>query len=149
MLKGKKTLYGHEDSERAIIYSGVKDTVVLRPEQFDSEEEFFKWKKWMENEKADPGRIAQTTLWETMDYVPQEELPEAARLVSPEEVLPLAKRYSTPKQFRRLWLYAAEKKTLREIGEMEHISIQAARKSIVSAKKRILKVWKSVHKMKT
>ena len=32
---------------------------------------------------------------------------------------------------------------------MEHISIQAARKSIVSAKKRILKVWKSVHKMKT
>ena len=49
-MKDKKTLYGHEDSERAIIYSGVKDTVVLRPEQFDSEEEFFKWKKWMENQ---------------------------------------------------------------------------------------------------
>ena len=32
--------------DAGIVYSGMKDTVVLNPEDFESEEEFNKWKEW-------------------------------------------------------------------------------------------------------
>ena len=35
----------YDDPQKGIVYSGVKDTIVLNPEDFESEEEFNKWKK--------------------------------------------------------------------------------------------------------
>ena len=35
----------YDDPQKGIVYSGEKDTIVLNPEDFESEEEFNKWKK--------------------------------------------------------------------------------------------------------
>ena len=120
-------------------------TVVLNPEDFESEEEFNKWKEWIEANSLKNSRIGHTALWETMDYIPQEEPKETYLQFRPDEVLLLAQTYTSEKQYRRLWMYAVEKMTLREISQIEGVSIQGVRKSIVGAKKRIQKAWYRRH----
>ena len=63
----------------------------------------------------------------------------------PDEVLLLAQAYTSEKQYRRLWMYAVEKMTLREISQIEGVSIQGVRKSIVGARKRIKEAWYRRH----
>ena len=135
----------YDDQQKGIVYSGVRDTVVLSPEDFESEEEFNKWKEWIEANSLKNSRIGHTALWETMDYIPQEEPQETYMEFRPDEVLLLAQTYTSEKQYRRLWMYAVEKMTLREISQIEGVSIQGVRKSIVGARKRIQKVWYRRH----
>lgn len=47
------------------------------------------------------------------------------------------------KQFRRLWMYEVERKTIDEIGDLEGVDHQRISKSILSAKKKIKKISSS------
>lgn len=49
----------------------------------------------------------------------------------------------TEKQFRRLWMYEVERKTIDEIGDLEGVDHQRISKSILSAKKKIKKISSS------
>ena len=49
----------------------------------------------------------------------------------------------TEKQFARLWMYAAEGKSLAVIAELEDVSIASIHESIESARKKCRKIFKT------
>ena len=154
----KKTFYAlNKKDASAIVYIDANENIIrLTREDFVSEEEFQKWKSWSDaeyhiSEKRDHVHSNHTlALDELSDIVAsvsdvdlcveraQERLDQIHRSA---ELVAEIKKYLTTIQFRRLWLYEVEQKSLEEIALLEGVSATAVFYSIQLARKKIQKFF--------
>lgn len=127
-------------SKDVIVYKGTGHAVILTRADFQSDEEFEKWHRWLQENAADKRLGRAVCLWEDMNLL---EAPAYKATLQREENLYLwriAKQNLTEKQYRRLYMCAAEGMTLQEIALKEGTCFQAIHKSIVSAKEKMKKL---------
>lgn len=140
----------------AIVYPTADGKLVyVTRADFPSEEAFLALKAWSdenfhEEEKLDHREanhiISLSDLSEAALAVPAvdvevaktHERKERRRMAS--ELVVRLKDKLTEKQFRRLWMYEVEGKTIDEIGDIEGVDHQRISKSILAAKKKIKKI---------
>ena len=124
-------------------------------DDFASEEEFARWKAWYLEDLREEELKNHTYLDHTL---PMESIPEnLVSIPSPEEIieqfweqvdrarlsdemLVRIRECLTKVQFRRLWMYYAEGMTELEIAEREGVGQQRISKSIIAAKKKLIKM---------
>lgn len=155
-MVNKNSIYSlNKNNPDAIVYpSTTGKPVFVTRDDFPSEEEFLAFKKWSdenfhEEEKLDHREanhiVSADTLSEAALAVPavdvimerQHERAEKRRIAS--EMVVKLKDKLTETQFRRLWMYGVEGKTLEEIASIENVAFQSVHESIESAKKKIFK----------
>ena len=155
-MVNKNSIYSlNKNNPDAIVYpSTTGKPVFVTRDDFPSEEEFLAFKKWSdenfhEEEKLDHREanhiVSADTLSEAALAVPaadvimerQHERAEKRRIAS--EMVVKLKDKLTETQFRRLWMYGVEGKTLEEIAAIENVAFQSVHESIESAKKKIFK----------
>ena len=155
-MVNKNSIYSlNKNNPDAIVYpSTTGKPVFVTRDDFPSEEEFLAFKKWSdenfhEEEKLDHREanhiVSADTLSEAALSVPaadvimerQHERAEKRRMAS--EMVVKLKDKLTETQFRRLWMYGVEGKTLEEIASIENVAFQSVHESIESAKKKIFK----------
>ena len=152
----KNSIYSiNKKHEDAIIYpfADGKEARITR-EDFPSEEAFLAFKAWSDEDYRKTENYEDNTakktvsiddISETAIAVPgadvivarQEEKVEKRR--KEKELIAKLKDKLTETQFRRLWMYEGEGKTLAQIAEHEGVAILSVYESIESAKKRISK----------
>ncbi len=154
----KMSLYAlNKKNPDAVVYldANGKPIYVTR-EEFESEEAFLEFKAWSdENFYAEDRR----DVTEDKRHLSLDDLSEAALAVPAIDdsleaeynrasatkraaaVVEQFKEKLTDIQFRRLWLYYVEEKTLVEIAAMEGVDHQRVSKSIQAAKKKIKKFF--------
>ena len=152
----RKTSYAlNKKDANAIVYMDANENIIrLTREDFASEEEFQKWKSWSdENYHTEDNR----DVVEGKHNMPIDDLSEAALAIPAIDVV-MDRQHEkserrrmasamvsqirdklTETQFRRLWMYEVDKKSLEEIAEVEGVSAQAAFYSIELAHKKISK----------
>ncbi len=158
MLNPKSSYALNKKDRDAIVYIDANYQIVrLTREDFDTEEEFMKWKEWSDEsyhteEKADHiysnHMVSQTLLIEQATETPS---PEAAAIrrdkrrkqkqYAAETVLQI-RGVVTEKQFRRLWLYHVSGLTEQKIADLESVGQSRISKSLLAAEKRIKKFFK-------
>ena len=155
-MVNKNSIYSlNKNNPDAIVYpSTTGKPVFVTRDDFTSEEEFLAFKKWSdenfhEEEKLDHREanhiVSTDTLSEVALAVPatdvimerQHERAEKRRIAS--EMVVKLKDKLTETQFRRLWMYGVEGKTLEEIAAIENVAFQSVHESIESAKKKNFK----------
>ena len=155
-MVNKNSIYSlNKNNPDAIVYpSTTGKPVFVTRDDFPSEEEFLAFKKWsdenfQEEVKLDHREanhiVSADTLSEAALAVPaadvimerQHERAEKRRIAS--EMVVKLKDKLTETQFRRLWMYGVEGKTLEEIASIENVAFQSVHESIESAKKKIFK----------
>lgn len=150
----KQTFYSINKSDpNSIVYLGSDGHLLrLTSEDFSSPEEFRIWKKWSDEqyhqvENADHIYFNHTISLENLsalaDVVPGPEL----MLEQKEEAQDLKYKSNgviyktwtrlTDVQFRRLWMYEVEGKSMDEIALEEGVSVPAILKSIQAALKKV------------
>ena len=156
----KKNDYALNKADRnAIVYQDAFGTLIrITPEQLPSIKEFRKWKNWSTmkahtTEKKEHihrnHTISMTDLevillgedgidisYEAKETIHENQV-EAIKMVQ------RIKTILTEKQFRRLWLYTVEGMTLAEIAKSECATIASVQESIVRAKNRCRKFFKT------
>ncbi|MBQ9045547.1 MAG: sigma-70 family RNA polymerase sigma factor [Oscillospiraceae bacterium] len=155
MLKPKSSYALNKKDRDAIVYIDANHQIVrLTRDDFDTEEEFVKWKEWSDEiyhaeEKADHiysnHTVSQTELVEQTIETPS---PEVATIwqdqrrkqeqYAAETVLQI-RDVVTEKQFRRLWLYHVSGLTEQKIADLESVGQSRISKSLMAAEKRIKK----------
>lgn len=129
----------------AIIYRDADGMIIrLTKEDFDSEEEFIRWKKWSDEDYHTEERqqhveenhtVPLTSAMEaSMECQTQEAMPDE-KVVDEKSLLLMCRDQFTDKQFRRYWLYRIEKLTEKEIAAREGVSHQGVSKSLQVAEK--------------
>ena len=157
MLK-KDSIYAlnKADSDAIVYIDADGKTIRLTRQDFATAEEFEKWKAWSDEnfhteEKSDHvyrnhtlrlSGLPEATLSDTAE---QEKARERQHRRQQEQfsaafVLEIRTRL-TEIQFRRLWLYYIESKTVYEIAELDGVAHQNVSKAIKAAKKKILKIF--------
>lgn len=155
-MVNKNSIYSlNKNNPDAIVYPSTTGKLVfVTRDDFPSEEEFLAFKKWSdenfhEEEKLDHREanhiVSVDTLSEAALAVPaadvimerQHERKEKRRIAS--DMVVKLKDKLTETQFRRLWMYEVEGKTLAQIAEHDGVAILSVYESIESAKKKILK----------
>ena len=140
------------DPDAIVFVDANGRTTRLTRADFQSQEEFEYWKSWYDNDlhsEENGDHVYQhhtRPLNELTDAptLPPEEIIEhslrkQARQKFTAETVLLIREKLTPKQFRRLWLWCVDDLTTREIARIEGTSQQGISKSLVAAKKKILK----------
>ena len=139
----------------AIVYPSVTgETFRVTREDFPSEEAFLAFKAWSDEDYheedngdvvEDKRRISIDSISEAALSVPsveavmeQRQLRQENRRATAEMVLQIKDKL-TETQFRRLWMYEGEGKTLAKIAEHEGVAILSVYESIQSAKEKISK----------
>ena len=158
-MKRKKSDYAlNKEAPDAIVYQDAYDNIEpLTSEQFTSEEEFLRWKKWSdenyhEQEKrdniADKHTVplsdvseAKATASSHEEQVAEAEA-EAERLEELKILLHEVQDLISDKQFRRLWMWRVDGMTEEEIAQVEGIRQQNVSKSIQAALKTICEHFK-------
>ena len=158
-MKRKKSDYAlNKEAPDAIVYQDAYDNIEpLTSEQFTSEEEFLRWKKWSdenyhEQEKrdniADKHTVplsdvseAKATESSHEEQVAEAEA-EAERLEEQKILLHEVQDLISEKQFRRLWMWRVDGMTEEEIAQIEGIRQQNVSKSIQAALKTICEHFK-------
>ena len=137
----------------AIVYLDANGEIHrLTREDFDSEEEFLRWKKWSdENYHADEKKetidnqhtVPLSAVSEMKAASPSEEArsdksdAESARKEAMISLLSEIRDLLSEKQFRRLWMWRVDGMTEEEIAQAEGIRQQNVSKSIQAALKTI------------
>ena len=155
MLK-KDSIYAlnKADSDAIVYIDAEGHTIRLTRRDFATAEEFEKWKAWSDEnfhteEKGDHVyrnhtlRLSGLPEAALSDTAEQEKARERQHRRQQEQfsaafVLEIRTRL-TEIQFRRLWLYYIESKTVYEIAELDGVAHQNVSKAIKAAKKKILK----------
>lgn len=155
-MVNKNSIYAlNKKNPDAIVYPAAdgKPVFVTR-EDFASEEEFLAFKKWSdeafhEEEKLDHREsnhiVSADTLSEAalatpaVDVVMVRQHEQAENRKTASDMVVKLKDKLTETQFRRLWMYEAEGKTLAQIAEHDGVAILSVYESIESAKKKISK----------
>lgn len=153
----KQTFYSINKADpNSIVYLGSDGHLLrLTYEDFSSPEEFRIWKKWSDEqyhqmENADHIYSNHTISLENLsalaDVVPGPELmleqKEEAQDLQYKSNGVIYKTWSrqTDVQFRRLWMYEVEGKSMDEIAVVEGVSVPAILKSIQAALKKVKKL---------
>ena len=155
MQKHKDIYTLNREHSDAIIYLDSDGKIIrLTREDFPSEKEFQRWKKWSDqqyqlelrqekgywdrkvtikefDQRQDAPRDFESSLLDRDERVAQKK----AALVVTREI----RKLLTKTQYRRLWLYGVMRMTEEEIGRQENVSHQAVSKSLRSAMRRIRK----------
>ncbi len=155
-MVNKNSIYAlNKKNPDAIVYPTAdgKPIFVTR-EDFASEEEFLAFKRWSdedfhEEEKLDHREsnhiVSADTLSEAalatpaIDVVMVRQHEQAENRKTASDMVVKLKDKLTETQFRRLWMYEAEGKTLAQIAEHDGVAILSVYESIESAKKKISK----------
>ena len=157
-MQDRKSIYSlnKADSE-AIVYTDAEGhTIRLTRQDFATAEEFEKWKAWSDEnfhteEKSDHVfrnhtlRLSGLSEAVLSNAAEQEKAAERRHRRQQEQfsaafVLEIRTRL-TEIQFRRLWLYYIDNRTVYEIAELDGVAHQNVSKSIKAAKKKILKIF--------
>ncbi|MBQ4258213.1 MAG: sigma-70 family RNA polymerase sigma factor, partial [Clostridia bacterium] len=141
-MKRKKSDYAlNKEAPDAIVYQDAYDNIEpLTSEQFNSEEEFLKWKRWSDenyHEQEKKNNIAEKHTVSLFD-VPEAKVAEpsheaqiaeaeaeAERLEEVKRILHEVQDVISEKQFRRLWMWRVDGLSEYEIAAREGITQQA------------------------
>lgn len=155
----RKSIYSlNKADSNAIVYIDADGKAIrLTRQDFETSEEFEKWKAWSdenfhEEEKSDHvyynhtlclSELSEAALSDTAE---QEKVRERQRRRQQEQysaalVLEF-KSWLTEIQFRRLWLYYIDNKTVYEIAALDGVAHQNVSKAIYAAKKKIMRIFK-------
>lgn len=154
----KNSLYAlNKRDPDAIVYPTADGkTVRITREDFPSEEDFLAFKAWSDENfhKEDNRdvtenryRVSLNDLSEAALAVPaidvvmdlKQQRAEQRRKAS--DMVVQLKDKLTETQFRRLWMYEVDGKSLEEIAAIENVAFQSVHESIESAKKKIFKIF--------
>ena len=148
----KKSEYAQNKREKdSIIYISVNGHIRLTRADFSSEEEFLRWKQWSDEdyyETESQGRgyydISEAGAVESAeDAYFREQMAdeiEAARKALCQERMARVKALLTAKQYRRIWMYLAEGKSITEIARVEGLSKASVSNSIAAALRKLRKL---------
>jgi len=152
----RKTSYAlNKKDANAIVYMDANENITrLTREDFASEEEFQKWKSWSDaeyhiSEKQDHVHSNHTLALDELsdeaasvpavDVSMELEHDRLEQIRNSAELVAKIKGCLRATQFRRLWMYEVEKKSLEEIARLEGVSAPAVFYSIQLAHKKISK----------
>lgn len=152
----KDSLYSlNKKDPDAIVYLTADGTTVrVTRDDFQSDEDFLVFKAWSDENyhkednldvNEDRRRVAIDDLSEAalatpaIDVVMTRRQERMEKRRTEKELIVRMKDKLTDTQFRRLWMYGAEGKTLEEIAAHEGVSFQSVHESIEGAKKKIYK----------
>ncbi|MBR6862365.1 MAG: hypothetical protein IKM73_13695 [Acidaminococcaceae bacterium] len=147
--------YGLNKSDPdAIVYTDAEGHIIrLTRADFETDAEFLKWKMWSDEnyyseEKANHLEDNHTTPLTEADgaadgpeLVFEQRIELRAREQYTAETVTRVRGSLTEKQFRRLWLYSVEGMTEESIARRERKTQQGISKSIMEARKKILKFF--------
>ena len=155
-MVNKNSIYSlNKNNQEAIVYpSASGKPVLITREDFPNEEEFLAFKKWSDekfheeeklNHREANHMVSADAISEAALATPavdilmeqQQERNENRKMAS--AMVVKLKDKLTETQFRRLWMYEAEGKTLAQIAEHDGVTIISVYESIESAKKKISK----------
>ena len=155
MIKTNSIYTLNKKDPNAIVYPTADGKLVrVTREDFPSEEAFLAFKAWSDENFHEEEKLDHR---EANHVLPLDELSEAALAVPADDVIMDRKQERaerrrtatdmvvklkdklTETQFRRLWMYEVENKTMEEIAAIEGISAPAVFYSIESAHKKISK----------
>ena len=152
----KSSIYAiNKKDPDAIVYPTADGKPVrVTREDFPSEAEFLAFKKWSDEDFHEEEKLDHR---ESNHTLSAEDLPDAAlaspavdvvlenqrkreekRRIASEMVVKLKDKL-TETQFRRLWMYHVDGRTLEEIAALENVAFQSVHESIAGAEKKILK----------
>ena len=118
----------------AIVYAGAADEVVLTQSDFESEEEFRRWKAWSDADyKQTEKAMRRDYGLDGKEFSVQEEDKQKDIFVDEMTIRAIL----TERQFKRLTLYVIRGMTVEQIAEQEGVAHQNVSKSIRQAKKKI------------
>lgn len=140
----------------AIVYKSATGAHIrLAPEDFNSNEEFLKWKElsdelYYEIEQADTRYAKKTNnLLEYSAFVesPEDTLVEMQEQAERQKLCRLLMNgldvCLTPLQRRRLWMYCVDGMTVRQIATAEHVSHPSIVECLITARKKLQKFLKN------
>ena len=157
-MQDRKSIYSlnKADSDAIVYIDADGKTIRLTRQDFATAEEFEKWKAWSDEnfhteEKSDHVyrnhtlRLSGLSEAALSDTAEQEKARERQHRRQQEQfsaafVLEIRTRL-TEIQFRRLWLYYIDNRTVYEIAELDGVAHQNVSKAIKAAKKKILKIF--------
>ena len=151
----KKSEYAlNKYDQDSIIYISVSGRIRLTRADFSSEEEFLKWKAWSdadyhqtekEGRSFNDNRVALDDYLDVVGAVQSAEDEFFSELlkadVQAEEKALREKRKAilNAKQYRRIWMYYAERKSVTEIARLEGVTKASVSLSLARAIKKISK----------
>ena len=141
MFDRKNDVARNKKRADAIVYAGAADEIVLTQSDFESEEEFRRWKAWSDADYKQTEKEMRRDYDHVIYGLEGWKIPASERMEKQEEIINEDKLKSvlTERQYKRLHLYAVMNMTLEQIADIEHVSIQSVSRSIHAAKKKILK----------
>lgn len=148
----------NKKDKTAIIYSDAIGNITrLTAEDFSSEEEFRKWKEWLDTrnhleEKVEHIHVNHTISYATFEAVIAEVPDVGAYFLQADEMADHARQIDfligfvkgclSETQYRRMWLYYVEGMDTYEMASREGITHQAISDSLQAARKKIMKYLK-------
>ena len=159
----KKSEYAlNKHDQDSIIYISVSGHIRLTRADFSSEEEFLKWKAWSDedyHEREKSGRSFndnRVDLNECLDVIGTVQSAEdeffsklieadmqAVKKALTERRLAELRSILNAKQYRRIWMYCAEEKSVTEIAKLEGVTKASVSRSLARAIKKISKKFRS------
>ena len=154
-----KSDYGlNKKDKTAIVYQdAINNNIRLTLDDFSSGEEFLKWKNWSDSEYHTSEK--QNHLYSNHTLSIEELSDEAVSIPAEdtiivlkrdqleqaqqnEELVAMIKDRLTETQFRRLWMYAVDGRTLEYIAKRDGATIPSVFECIASARKKVLKIFR-------
>ena len=156
----KKSEYAQNKREKdSSIYISVNGHIRLTRADFSSEEEFLRWKQWSDEDYYETERrgrcyydngvpldaniSAAGSVESAEDTYFREQMAneiEATRKALCQERMARVKALLTAKQYRRIWMYLAEGKSITEIAKAEGLSKASVSNSIAAALRKLRKL---------
>ena len=156
----KKSEYAQNKREKdSIIYISVNGRIRLTRSDFSSEEEFLRWKQWSDEDYYETERQGRgyydngVPLDENISEAGAVEAAgdgyfrglmaagiETARKALCQERIARVKALLTARQYRRIWMYLAEGKSITEIARAEGLSKASVSNSIAAALRKLRKL---------
>lgn len=156
----KKSEYAQNKREKdSIIYISVNGRIRLTRADFASEEEFLRWKQWSDEDYYEAERrgrsyydngvpldenISSAASVESAEDAyfrkQMEDEIETSRMDLCQERMIRVKALLTARQYRRIWMYLAEGKSITEIARAEGLSKASVSRSIAAALRKLHKL---------
>ena len=142
----KKSEYAQNKREKdSIIYISVNGRIRLTRADFSNEEEFLRWKQWSDEDYYETERRGRGYY---DNGVPLDENISAAGAVESAEDAYFREQMAdakvkallTARQYRRIWMYLAEGKSITEIAKAEGLSKASVSNSIAAALRKLRKL---------
>ena len=139
MFDKKNDVARNKKRADAIIYAGAADEVVLTQRDFESEEEFRRWKAWSDEDYKQTEKVMRKDYDRVIYGLEVQEIPTPEEEQTREVCIDEKKLRAilTERQFERLTLYAIRGMTVKQIAEQEGVAHQNVSKPIRQAKKKI------------